>query len=290
MEQTTTIEGSTRLPPWIRVKAPGGPTYLKTRALLRGMNLHSVCQEARCPNIGECFDHGTATFMILGDTCTRTCGFCAVGKGKPGVVDREEPENLARAVLALGMKHVVITSVDRDDLPDGGSSHFERVVRRIKEADPAITVEVLTPDFRGDREALSRVVLAGIEIFNHNIETVPRLYRTARRGSIYRRSLQILAWAGEINPRVLTKSGLMLGLGETHLELLSVFSDLRSAGCDILTIGQYLRPSVKQLPVQRFVSPEEFEIIGEEARKFGFRHVECGPLVRSSYHAWKHVS
>lgn len=277
-----------RLPNWIRVKPPGGSGYLKTRAILEKLSLHTVCQEARCPNIGDCFDHHTATFMILGDTCTRTCGFCHVGKGKPGAVDLEEPERLARAVLELGMKHVVITSVDRDDLRDGGSGHFSKVVHRIREVSPEVKIEVLTPDFRGDKEALRQVVSSPISVFNHNLETVPRLYRQARRGSIYARSLSVLEWAKEMNPQIYTKSGLMLGLGETTLELFSVLQDLRKVGCDILTLGQYLRPSLKQLPVARYVSPEEFNILGKEAKALGFKHVESGPLVRSSYHAWKH--
>jgi lipoic acid synthetase len=227
--------------------------------------------------------------MILGDTCTRTCGFCHVGKGKPGAVDPQEPEHLANAVLELGMKHVVVTSVDRDDLPDGGAGHFSKVVHKIKETSPDVKIEVLTPDFRGDKEALRQVVSAPINVFNHNLETVPRLYRQARRGSIYSRSLKVLEWAKEINPQIYTKSGLMLGLGEKTLELISVLRDLRHVGCDILTLGQYLRPSLKQLPVERYVSPEEFRVLGEEARNLGFRHVESGPLVRSSYHAWKHT-
>lgn len=279
-----------RLPQWIRVWAPGTEDFLQTRAVLRKRGLRTVCEEARCPNIGECFNHQTATFMILGDICTRACGFCHVTKGKPAVVDLQEPLRLATAVRDLGMEHVVITSVDRDDLPDGGAGHFERVVRAIKDLSPMTRVEVLTPDFRGNRDALEKVVRSLISVFNHNMETVPRLYQRARRGSNYERSLKVLEWAKEINPAILTKSGLMLGLGETVEELFEVLKDLRKIGCDILTLGQYLRPSLAQLPVERFISPEEFKTLGEEAKKLGFRHVESGPLVRSSYHAWEHSS
>lgn len=278
-----------RLPSWIKVQAPGSPEYLKTRALMEKLSLHTVCQEARCPNIGECWDHKSATFMVLGDVCTRACGFCHVSKGKPVTVDVNEPENLAQAVKSLGMQHVVITSVDRDDLPDGGAGHFAKIVRRIKELTPHVRVEVLTPDFRGNRESLQTVVTSPISVFNHNLETVPRLYKIARRGSIYERSLNVLKWAKEINSRVYTKSGLMLGLGETTEEVFAVLKDMRSIGCDILTLGQYLRPSLDQLPVERYVTPEEFKTLGEEARQLGFKHVESGPLVRSSYHAWEHA-
>jgi len=204
-------------------------------------------------------------------------------------VDVNEPENLAQAVKSLGMQHVVITSVDRDDLPDGGAGHFAKIVRRIKELTPHVRVEVLTPDFRGNRESLQTVVTSPISVFNHNLETVPRLYKIARRGSIYERSLNVLKWAKEINSRVYTKSGLMLGLGETTEEVFAVLKDMRSIGCDILTLGQYLRPSLDQLPVERYVTPEEFKTLGEEARQLGFKHVESGPLVRSSYHAWEHA-
>ncbi|MBI1884380.1 MAG: lipoyl synthase [Chlamydiae bacterium] len=279
---------SSRLPQWIRVQAPGGQEYLETRKILQRLALRTVCQEARCPNIGECFDHGTATFMILGDVCTRACGFCHVTKGKPMAVDLDEPERLAEATLQLGMKHVVITSVDRDDLSDGGAGHFSKVIHAIKARSPQTVVEVLTPDFRGNREALQTVVKAPLQVFNHNLETVPRLYQRARRGSKYERSLQVLAWAKEINPNLVTKSGLMLGLGEEDEELFSVFQDLRAVNCDVLTLGQYLRPSLDQLPVERFVGPDEFKVLAEKARRLGFRHVEAGPLVRSSYHAWKH--
>ena len=278
-----------RLPEWIRVRPPGTEAYLRTKSILENLGLNTVCQEARCPNIGECFDHSTATFMILGDICTRTCGFCHVGKGRPGAVDADEPIKLAQAVKILGMKHVVITSVDRDDLPDGGSGHFREVIHEIKRVCPEVTIEVLTPDFRGNPESLKKVVMSPIQIFNHNIETVPRLYRIARRGSIYERSLQVLRGAKEMNPNIFTKSGIMLGLGEDGVEIFSVFKDLRKMGCDILTIGQYLRPSLKELPVTRFYTPEEFAEIGEKARELGFKHVESGPLVRSSYHAWRHA-
>ncbi len=277
-----------RLPSWIRVPAPGNNPFLKTKSILRQHSLNTVCEEARCPNIGECFAHSTATFMILGDVCTRACGFCHVSKGKPGMVDSEEPHRLAKAVKDLGMQHVVITSVDRDDLSDGGAGHFSEVISQIKKLSPQTRVEVLTPDFRGNRTSVETVVTAPIHVFNHNIETVPRLYSKARRGSKYERSLDVLKWAKEIRLNILTKTGIMLGLGETNEEVFEVWEDLRKVDCDILTMGQYLRPSLDQLPVERFVTPEEFRMLGEQARKLGFKHVESGPLVRSSYHAWKH--
>lgn len=279
---------SSRLPEWIRVQGPSGNGYLKTHSLLKNLTLHTVCQEARCPNIGECFEHRTATFMILGNICTRACGFCAVKKGKPESVDFEEPQHIAEAVFEMGMKHVVITSVDRDDLEDGGAEQFAQVVFKIKEMNPQTRVEILTPDFQGNKNSLKRVLEAPVDVFNHNLEMVPRLYATVRPNSNYVQSLRILQWAKELNPKILTKSGLMLGLGETSLEVLSVFSDLNNVGCDILTLGQYLRPTMKQVPVRRMVSPKEFMIFKEEAGRFGFKYVESGPLVRSSYHAWKH--
>ncbi|MBI1871545.1 MAG: lipoyl synthase [Chlamydiae bacterium] len=286
---TTTLTSHSRLPSWIKVQFPGQPEYLKTRSILQRLRLNTVCQEARCPNVGECWENRAATFMILGDVCTRACGFCHVSKGKPKTVDSEEPLRLAQAVRELEMRHVVITSVDRDDLPDGGAGHFAKVVENIKVLNKDVTVEVLTPDFRGNKESLRKVLNSPIDVFNHNLETVPRLYRKARRGSIYERSLQVLKWAKKLRPQVLTKSGLMLGLGETFSEVFSVLKDLVNIHCDILTLGQYLRPSVEQLPVEKFLTPEEFNHFGNEARKMGFRHVESGPLVRSSYHAWKQV-
>ncbi len=277
-----------RHPPWLKVRAPGGPGFAETRAAVSGLGLHTVCEEARCPNIGECWAHKTATFMLLGDTCTRNCGFCAVAHGRPLPVDDDEPGRVARAVERLGLRHVVVTSVDRDDLEDGGAAHFAATAREIKARIPACRVEVLVPDFQGRLESVATVAAAPIDVFNHNVETVPRLYRHVRPGARYERSLAILAAARESGD-VLVKAGLMLGLGEEAAELRSVFKDLRTVGCDILTIGQYLRPSRDHVAVERYVTPEEFAALGGEARALGFRHVEAGPLVRSSYHAWSHV-
>jgi len=251
--------------------------------------LHTVCEEAHCPNLAECWGHRTATFMLLGDVCTRNCGYCAVAHGRPAAVDADEPERVAAAVQRLGLRHVVVTSVDRDDLPDGGAGHFAATASAIKRCDAKCTVEVLTPDFKGDLGALATVVDAPIDIFNHNTETVPRLYKTARPGGRYERTLELLAAAKRRRPSVLTKTGLMLGLGEERAELSRVFVDLARAGCDILTLGQYLQPTRDHLPVHRYVGPEEFDDLLREARAHGFRHVESGPLVRSSYHAWEHV-
>lgn len=248
-----------------------------------------MCEEAHCPNAGECWEHNTATFLILGDICTRGCRFCAIDKGKPALLDPEEPRNVGLVVKDLGLEHIVVTSVDRDDLPDGGSNHFAKTVFWIKALSPQIRVEVLIPDFKGDRKALETVVRSGIQILNHNIETVPRLYKRVRPGSVYKRSLDVLKAAKEMRTEILTKSGLMLGVGETFEEVMATLKDLREMDCDIVTIGQYLRPSTDQLPVERYVSPSEFQEIKVEAEKLGFRHVESGPLVRSSYHAWSHV-
>ena len=278
-----------RHPPWLKVRAPGGPGFAETTATVREMGLHTVCQEARCPNIGECWGHKTATFMLLGDTCTRNCGFCAVTHGRPLAVDPGEPLRVASAVARLGLGHVVVTSVNRDDLPDGGAAHFAGTARAIKRLQPACRVEVLVPDFQGNLASVAEVVASPIDVFNHNLETVPRLYRRVRAGARYARSLAVLDAARRGRDGLLTKTGLMLGLGETQEELASVFRDLRSIGCDILTLGQYLRPSGEHLPVERYVPPEEFTALGAEALALGFRHVEAGPLVRSSYHAWSHV-
>jgi len=256
---------------------------------LREHKLHTVCEEARCPNIGECWDHRTATFLILGEICTRGCRFCAISKGKPALLDPEEPRNVGLVVKELGLQHIVVTSVNRDDLPDGGSAHFAETVSWIKRLNPAIRVEVLIPDFKGDRRALEAVVRSGIDILNHNMETVPRLYKKVRPGAIYHRSLEILKSAKETRGEILTKSGLMLGVGETIEEVMATLKDLRQINCDIVTLGQYLRPSEDQLAVERYVTPEEFQGLRREAEKLGFRHVESGPLVRSSYHAWSHV-
>jgi len=278
-----------RLPPWLKVRAPGGAGFVETSATVASLGLHTVCQEARCPNIGECWGHRTATFMLLGDTCTRNCAFCAVGHGRPLAVDPHEPARVAEAVARLGLRHVVVTSVNRDDLPDGGADHFVATARAIKHRLPTCRVEVLVPDFQGGLGAVEAVAAAPIDIFNHNLETVPRLYKRVRPGARYERSLAVLRAAGSHRQGLLTKAGLMLGLGEIRDELSNVFSDLRSVGCDILTLGQYLRPSADHLPVERYVTPEEFAEWRVFALGMGFRHVEAGPLVRSSYHAWAHV-
>ena len=278
-----------RHPPWLKVRAPGGPEFAETMSTVRALGLHTVCQEARCPNIGECWGHRTATFMLLGDTCTRNCGFCAVTHGRPLAVDAGEPLRVAEAVARLGLRHVVVTSVNRDDLPDGGAAHFAATARALRRLLPACRIEVLVPDFQGNLVSVAEVVASPIDVFNHNLETVPRLYRRVRAGARFERSLGVLHAAREGQGGLLTKSGLMLGLGETEEELLRVFSDLRAIGCDILTLGQYLRPSRDHLPVERYVPPEEFTDLRAEALALGFRHVEAGPLVRSSYHAWSHV-
>jgi len=280
---------SGRLPPWLKVRFPAGERYGQIKGLLRSRELHTVCEEARCPNIGECFNSGTATFMILGDICTRSCGFCAVTSGRPQGLDLSEPYRLARTVDLLGLDYVVITSVNRDDLPDGGAGIFADCIRAIRARWPDCRAEVLIPDFLGDREALATVVEAKPFVLNHNVETVPRLYRRVQPKARYERSLGLLAAVKDMDPAMLSKSGMMLGLGETREEVRQVLADLRGVDCDIVTIGQYLRPSQKHLPVERFVPPEEFSDIAEEGRRLGFRHVEAGPLVRSSYHARKQV-
>ncbi len=278
-----------RHPDWIKVRMPGGPGYSKTKGIVSTLKLNTVCEEAHCPNIGECWGHGTATFMLMGDVCTRNCRFCAVQHGRMAVLDPDEPRRVADAALKMGLSHIVVTSVNRDDLPDGGAEHFAETTRNLKHANPNCTIEVLTPDFQGNMDAVTRVALSPIDIYNHNTETVPRLYKKVRPGAKYERSLGVLQRVKEVRPDLKTKTGLMLGLGETYEELLEVFGDLRSVDCDILTLGQYLRPSKEQLPVERYVHPDEFDALGKEARGLGFRHVESGPLVRSSYHAWKHV-
>ncbi len=283
-----------RHPDWIKVRAPTSPEYFRTKALLAELRLHTVCQEACCPNIGECFSHRTATFMLMGDVCTRNCPYCAVAHGKVRPLDPDEPRRIAEAVARLGLDHVVVTSVDRDDLPDGGASHFAETAGAIKQLRPATRVEVLVPDFKGSCSAVETVVGAPVAIFNHNIETVPSLYRKARPGGNYRRSLDVLAHARDFgnagSRELLTKAGIMLGLGEETAEVESVLRDLRATGCDILTLGQYLRPSRDHLPVERYVTPAEFAELKSVAMAMGFRHVESGPLVRSSYHAWEHVN
>jgi lipoyl synthase len=275
-----------RRPDWLKVRIPGGDNYFELKRLMRGQALHTVCESARCPNIGECWSHRTATFMILGDQCTRRCGFCAVPKGRPqGVVDREEPERVAGAAAAMGLKYAVVTSVDRDDLEDGGSAIFALTIQALRQRIPGCKVEVLIPDFRGSDKALETVLRARPDVLNHNTETVPRLYPVARRGSLYERSLRLLRHSRKIAPSIPTKSGLMVGLGETVEEIRGVLADLASAGVEIVTIGQYLRPSRDQLPVARFYAPEEFAALKQEGERLGIRHVESGPLVRSSYHA-----
>jgi len=279
-----------RHPDWIKVRPPGNPNYLRLKRILREKNLHTVCEEARCPNIGECWGHNTATFLILGDTCTRGCRFCAIDKGKPLALDPEEPRNVALVVKDLGLDHIVVTSVNRDDLSDGGSNHFAKTVSWIKALNPGIRVEVLIPDFKGDLKALETVVQAGVHVLNHNIETVPRLYGKVRPGHTYACSVNILKTAKEMRRDVLTKTGMMLGVGETRDEVMTTLCDLRANDVDIVTLGQYLQPSTRQLPVERYVTPAEFQEFKQDAEKLGFRHVESGPLVRSSYHAWSHVT
>jgi len=279
-----------RRPPWLKVRAPWGDNYQRLQHLMRHQALHTVCEEARCPNIGECWGHGTATFLILGDICTRRCGFCAIKTGRPQGLDLLEPERVARAIQRMGLKHAVITSVNRDELPDGGAAIFAQTIRRAKELSPGLSVEVLIPDFKGDRKALQTVMDAKPEILNHNVETVPRLYRRVRPQANYERSLRIIQWAKEMDPSVLTKSGMMVGLGETWDEILQVMDDLVAHNCDILTIGQYLRPTEKHLPIMRYYTPEEFERLREEGLARGFQWVESGPLVRSSYRAEQQVA
>ena len=279
-----------RHPDWIKVKAPGNPNYLRLKRLMREKNLHTVCEEARCPNIGECWGNKTATFLILGDTCTRGCRFCAIDKGKPLALDPEEPRNVALTVKELGLDHIVVTSVNRDDLADGGADHFARTVFWIKHLNPGIRVELLIPDFEGNLAALRTVVDSGIEILNHNIETVPRLYGKVRPGHTYECSVNILRTAKKLQPEMLTKTGMMLGVGETKDEVMTTLHDLRANDVDIVTLGQYLQPSAKLLQVERYLRPEEFVEFKNQADKLGFRHVESGPLVRSSYHAWSHVN
>jgi lipoyl synthase len=278
-----------RKPPWLKVKAPGGPTYRRLDALMRRQGLHTVCEEANCPNIGECWERGTATFMILGDVCTRRCGFCNVKSGVPELLDRAEPLRVAYAVEQMGLRHCVVTSVDRDDLPDGGAGMFAATIRAIRRRAPSCAVEVLTPDFRGQEMPLARVIDARPDVFNHNVETVPRLYPVARRGSDFRRSCRVLENARQLDAEVITKSGLMVGLGETKEELLEAFATLREHGVQVLTVGQYLRPSEQHLPVVRYWHPDEFAELEREAYGLGFESVASGPLVRSSYHADEQV-
>ncbi len=272
-------------PQWLRAKAPVGDNFHDLKRLARGLGLHTVCESAQCPNIGECWNHKTATFMLLGDICTRRCGFCAVPKGRPQPIDWNEPRRVAEAVATLGLKHAVVTSVNRDDDNLGSAKVFAETIREIRQLTPDCRVEVLIPDFQGLEESLRIVLDAKPDVLNHNTETVPRLYRSVRSGARYERTLALLENAKRISPGVVTKSGVMVGLGESSEELIEVFRDLGTRGVGILTIGQYLRPSKDHLPITRFYTPEEFGYLRNEALRFGFRHVESGPLVRSSYHA-----
>ena len=272
-------------PEWLKVRAPGSENYLRLKGLMRGLGLHTVCEEANCPNIGECWHHGTATFMILGDTCTRSCGYCNVVHGTPKPADADEPVKVASAIHALDLSYVVVTSVDRDDLPDFGATQFANVIAETRQRIPTCRLEVLIPDFQGDPDALRIVLDARPDILNHNIETVERLYRTARPGGRYPRALQVLRNSKEIAPDIPTKSGLMVGLGEEWDEVVQVLKDLRAAGVEIVTIGQYLRPSLANLPMVRYYTPSEFAELKRIGTDLGFGHVESGPLVRSSYHA-----
>jgi len=278
-----------RKPDWMRVRAPGGGNYRRLKDMIRGMDLHSVCEEAHCPNIGECWERGTATFLILGDVCTRNCPYCAIGHGRPEDLDEDEPRRVAEAVAEMRLRHCVITSVDRDDLPDGGARIFAEVIREIRERLPTCSVEVLTPDFRGDEDAIRTVIEARPAIFNHNMETVERLHRTARPGGRYERSLGVLSAARSMDDDVLIKTGIMLGLGEREDDILAFMDDALAAGIQILTLGQYLRPSEDHLPIDRYVTPEEFDEWKRVGEAKGFLHVESGPLVRSSYHAREQV-
>lgn len=279
-------------PDWLRVKLQSGESYAKIRRMTEGLRLNTVCQEARCPNIFECWNEGTATFMVMGDICTRACGFCAVKTGRPEALDSEEPEHVAEAIERMGVSHAVITSVDRDDLPDLGSGHFAAVIKAVRARTPQTKVEVLIPDFQGKPEFLQTILAAGPDVLNHNTETVPRLHRRVRTRARYEWTLGVLKQASEFRdrkaPEMFTKTGIMLGLGESLEEVLQTISDIREQGTDILTVGQYMRPSLKHLPVERYWTPEEFDQIGHQAKSMGFRFVESGPLVRSSYHAGRH--
>jgi lipoic acid synthetase len=286
IEDGAPIDIRARKPSWLKVRSPGGDNYRRLKSLMRGQRLHSVCEEAGCPNIGECWEAGTATFLILGDVCTRACKYCAIAHGMPTELDEDEPRRVAEACAELELNHVVITSVNRDELADGGAGIFAETIRRTREARPGCTIEVLTPDFKGDEEAIAAVSRAKPDIYAHNLETVERLHPSARPGGRYWRSISFLGYAKKLDPDMLTKSGIMVGLGETQDEIRQAMADLRKAGVDILTIGQYLRPSEHHAPVARWVTPQEFaewKRVGEE--ELGFSHVESGALVRSSYHA-----
>jgi lipoic acid synthetase len=284
-QQVKGAPGSHGRPDWLKARVPGGENYRDIKETMRGLGLHTVCEEARCPNIGECWNNRTATFMILGNVCTRSCGFCAVLTGKPEELDLEEPYRVADAAKKMGLEHAVITSVNRDELADGGARIFAATIREIRSQVPGCAVEVLTPDFKGDRDAIETVIDARPDTFNHNIETVPRLYPAVRPQAKYKRSLEVLRYAKELNPEGLTKSGFMVGLGEVEEELHQTMRDLRDHRVDILTIGQYLRPTENHLPMSRYYTPKEFAELKKYGISLGFKHVESGPLVRSSYHA-----
>ena len=289
LERPRPVHPADRKPPWLKVPAPGGPNYVALKQLMRDHALHTVCEEAHCPNIGECWEHRAATFMILGDVCTRNCAYCAVAHGTPAALDEDEPIRLATAVERVGLRHVVITSVDRDDLPNGGAEIFAAAIAEIRRRTPDTSVEVLIPDFKGSERALRIVVEAHPDILNHNLETIDRLYRLARPGGRYVRALELLVRAKQLDPGLLTKSGIMCGLGEEWDELLGAVRDVRAQGVDILTLGQYLRPSSDHLPIARYYTPDEFAELRRIGLGMGYRHVEAGPLVRSSYHAWEQV-
>jgi lipoic acid synthetase len=278
-----------RKPSWLKVKAPGGPNYLRLKQMMRELDLHTVCEEAHCPNVGECWEHGTATFMILGDVCTRNCAYCAVAHGRPPKFDPAEPARVAEAARAMNLQHLVITSVDRDDLPDFGAWAFAEVIRQVHDAVPGCSVEVLVPDFQGNVDSIRTVLEARPEIYNHNTETVPRLYKKARPGGRYERVLEIFRTSKRLAPDIPTKTGIILGMGETNEEVLQTMRELRTVDVDILTLGQYLRPSDDHIALDRYVTPEEFAMFRREGMAMGFRHVESAPLVRSSYHAWDQV-
>ena len=278
-----------RKPSWLKVKAPGGPNYLRLKQMMRELDLHSVCEEARCPNVGECWEHGTATFMILGDVCTRNCAYCAVAHGRPPRYDIEEPERVGQAIAEMRLQHAVITSVDRDDLPDFGAYIFAETIRQIHARVPECSVEVLVPDFQGNENSIRTVLEARPEIYNHNTETVPRLYKKARPGGRYPRVMEIFRLAKRIAPDIPTKTGIILGMGETIEEVVAVMHDLRAVDVDILTLGQYLRPSENHIALDRYYTPEEFRYLRDVGMEMGFKHVESSPLVRSSYHAWEQV-
>ncbi|MBT3341847.1 MAG: lipoyl synthase [Gemmatimonadetes bacterium] len=284
----TALTGGRRLPRWLKAQAPGSEGYLRLKRLVKAQRLNTVCESAHCPNIGECWGHGTATFMILGDVCTRSCGFCAIATGRPGIVDEAEPERVAVAIAQLGLQHAVITSVNRDELADGGARIFAATIQHTRQRCPQTSIEVLIPDFQGDWDALATVLDAGPDILNHNIETVPRMYPQMRPQAKHERSLELLDRARQLSPAP-TKSGMMLGAGERRDETEDTLRQLADVGCAILTLGQYLSPSSEHVPVDRFLSPEEFRELGDFARDLGFRHVESGPMVRSSYHAEQQV-